>query len=197
MFIDYLALLLVNMVAAHFILAGYVYRGFDDPDQKRWALGFGMNGAVALIFGAVMCFTWPLPGPFNSAFGEPSVLLGTILLTASVGMARGWNLTIVAVYAFFAGLAAIDLGGTIIVRKMTQQPLLSGAGFILSGLAGVFAAPTLVYFRKNQAFRTLAALVLVVTGLIWASSAYPAIFMHMKAFGKWMPTTMHALPIGK
>ncbi len=197
MFIDFLALLLVNMVAAFFILAGYVYRGIDDEDQKKWALGFGMTGAVALFFGAVVVITWPLPGQFNQAYGEPSVLLGILLLTAAIGMARGWNLTIVAVYGLFAGLQALVIGGSILALKLTPKPLVSGMGFIASGIAGVFAAPTLAYFRKNQAFRSLAALALVGTGLIWAATAYPAIFMHLKMFGKWMPATMHALPMGK
>jgi hypothetical protein len=79
MFIDYVALLLLNTAAAYFILAGYVYKGIDDPDQRKWALGFGIAGFISLLFGAVMCFTWPLPGPYNSAYGEMSVLLGTIL----------------------------------------------------------------------------------------------------------------------
>jgi putative membrane protein len=105
-------------------------------------------------------------------------------------MARGWNLTIVAVYGFFAGLAAIVLGGSIVVLKLSARPLIPGIGFVLSGTAGVFAAPTLIYFRKNQMFRTLAAVVLVLTGLIWASTAYPTLFMHLKMFGKWAPLTM-------
>lgn len=197
MFVDFLGLLLVNMVAAYFILAGYVYKGLDDPDQKRWALGFGMTGLIALVFGSVMVITWPLPGPFNAAYGEPSVLLGIILLAASLGMARGWNLTIVAVYGFFAGLAAVVLGGGIIALKLTPRPLIPGVGFILSGLAGVFAAPTLVYFRRDRPFRTLAAAVLVLTGLIWASTAYPTLYVHLHSFGKWVPLTMRGMPSSK
>lgn len=194
MFIDWLTLLLVNMAAAFFILAGYVFRGLDDPDQKKWALGFGMTGIIALVFGAVMVFTWPLPGPFNSAYGESSVLLGIILSAAAVGIARGWNLSIVAVYAVFAGLAAMVIGGAFIVLRITPKPLMAGGGFILSGLAGAFAYPTLVYFRGNQAFRALAALVLVLIGLLWCTSAYPAIYFHMKGFANWTPATMHAMP---
>lgn len=190
MFIDYVALLLVNMVAAYLILAGYVYKGIDDPDQKKWAVGFGMTGVIALVFGAVMCFTWPLPGPYNSAYGEMSVLLGTILLATAFALANGWNLMIIAVYAFFAGAAAIVIGVSIIVLKLTLEPLIAGIGFIVSGAAGVLAAPTLMYFRGNKAFRLAAAVVLVVAGLIWAATAYPAYFMHMSAFAKWLPVTM-------
>jgi putative membrane protein len=41
MFIDYISLMLINMVAGLFILAYYVYSGLDGADQKRWIPGFG------------------------------------------------------------------------------------------------------------------------------------------------------------
>jgi putative membrane protein len=195
MFIDYVALLLLNTAAAYFILAGYVYKGIDDPDQRKWALGFGIAGFISLLFGAVMCFTWPLPGPYNSAYGEMSVLLGTILLASALALANGWNLMIIAVYGFFAGAAAIVTGAAIIAMKLTLEPVMSGIGFILSGAAGIFAAPTLAYFRGNKAFRLAAAVVLIATGLLWSATVYPEYFMHAKAFAKWMPLTMRGAVI--
>jgi hypothetical protein len=57
MFIDYITLMLINMVAGLFILAYYVYSGIDGADRTRWIPGFGMSGAIALTTGLHMIFT--------------------------------------------------------------------------------------------------------------------------------------------
>jgi len=193
MFIDYVSLLLVNMVAGHFLLAYYVYAGLDDSNQTRWAPGFLMTGLVAVVFGGIMTVTWPLPGAYGSAYGEMSVLLGIIFLGAGLAMAKGWGLGTVVCYAFFAGWAAIVLGIRIIDLKLTLKPMLSGAGFIISGAAGVLAAPTFAYLRGSRTFRVIAALVVVVAGLIWASMAYLEYWGHMQQFGKWVPLLMRGV----
>jgi putative membrane protein len=186
-FIDYASLLLLNAMAGLFLLAYYVYAGLDDADQRKWAPGFLMSGAVLTVFGGIMTVTWPLPGPYGSAYGEMSVLLGIAFLGAGVAMANNWSLATVACYAFFAGWAAIVVGVEIIRLKLTRLPLLSGAGFVLSGFAGVMAAPTLAYMRTNRPFRTLAALIVTAAELIWAVTVYPEYGFHMKMFAKWMP----------
>src|SRR3990170_3673221 len=134
MFIDYVGLLLINTMIGYFLLAAYVYRGLDDPLDRRWVPGFAMVGLIALVFGAHMVMTWPIIGQYNDAFGEMSVLLGVIFLGAALAIAKGWSLATVAGYAFFAGLAAIVLGVCVISMKMTRAPVLSGTAFILSGL---------------------------------------------------------------
>jgi putative membrane protein len=88
----------------------------------------------------------------------------------------------------------MDLGACIISMKMTLVPNLSGAGFILSGLGGVMAAPTLLWFRNNRPFRTVAAMILLAAALIWAVTVYPEYWMHMKAFAKWVPLVMRSVP---
>ncbi len=45
MFIDYITLMLINMVAGLFLLADYVYRGIDSYNQRQWIPGFGITGA--------------------------------------------------------------------------------------------------------------------------------------------------------
>jgi len=190
MFIDYVSLLLINAMVGHFLLAYYVYSGLDDANQTKWAPGFLMVGVISVVFGGIMAATWPLPGAYGSAFGEMSVLLGIVFLGAGVAMAKGWDLTTVACYAFFAGVAAIVIGVRIIQLKLTGNPALSGAGFILSGIAGVFAAPTLAYMRSNRAFRTIAAIVVVIAGVVWAATVYPGYWMHMEFFAKWVPVMM-------
>lgn len=189
MFIDYVALMLINLVAALALVAYYVYAGLDDPDQKRWAPGFAMSGLVALVTGFAMCFNWPLPGSYNIAFGEAYVLFGTVLLGTAAALALSWQLLSVTVYAFFAGLAAIVDGARIINLGMTKQPLLAGLGYILAGLGGVLAAPALA-LRKNRTLRLVAALVLLAAALAWAATAYPAAWSHLSGFSTWVPPVM-------
>ncbi len=190
MFIDYVTLLLLNMVAGHFLLSLYVYRGLDDPLHPRWAPGFAVVGFTALVFGGHMTAAWPLPGAYSSAYGEMSVLFGMIFLGAALAISRGWSLTSVTIFAFFAGAAAVLLGARMIDLQMTQKPTLSGAGFILSGLCGVFAAPTLLYLRASRPWRLLGMLVALAAAAIWASTGYLAYWGHMQGFGSWVPLVM-------
>jgi putative membrane protein len=180
------------MVAGYFLLSYYVYAGLDRAEQTQWAPGFLMVGAVAVVFGGLMTLTWPLSGAYNSAYGEMSVLLGIVFLGAGLAIARGWSLVTVACYAFFAGWAAVLIGVRIINLGLSRTPALSGVGFILSGLAGVLAAPTLAYLKGNRPFRTLAAIVLAAAGCIWALTAYGAYWEHMHAFAGWQPLVMRA-----
>jgi len=195
-FIDYVTLLLVNMAAGYFVLADFVFRGMDAEDQKPWVPAFAIVGLVAAVFGTHMAWTWPLPGSYNSAYGEMSVLLGVLFLGGALALARrapgagdGSGLHALGIYAFFAGLAAILLGVRIIHLGMTNAPMLSGIGFILSGAAGVLVCPGLAV-RRCGFCRFLGALLLAGAGLIWAFTAYMAIWMHMAHFAEWKPFTM-------
>ena len=189
MFIDYITLMLINMVAGLFILAYYVYSGLDSEDQKRWIPGFGMTGAIALTTGLHMIFTWPVPGSFNIAFGEMSVLFGILFIGASVALAQNWELVTVTIYAFFAGVAAILVGLRIITLGVTTQPILSGLGFILSGFGGVCATPALL-LRTNRTLRLIGTIVLVAAALIWALTACVAYWGHLDKFSNWVPYPM-------
>jgi putative membrane protein len=189
MFIDYVELMLINMVGGLFILAAYVYRGLDDAHQKRWAPGFAATGLIAFANGIHMIWTWPLPGSYNAAYGEMSVLLGILFLGAAWALAKEWDLYVMGIYAFFAGAAAVVVGIRIIVLGMTLTPLLAGIGFILTGSCGVFACPVLA-LRKSRALRFIGALVLVAAALIWASIGYMEIWGHLASFAKYVPPTM-------
>lgn len=190
MFIDYVSLLLVNMVAGLVLLAAYVIAGPETSDPKKWIPGFGLVGFIALVFGVPMTLTWPLPGPYGSMYGEMSVLLGGLFLGAAFALARGWSLLTLGVYGFFAGLAAVVLGIRILDLRLTLMPALSGIGFILSGLGGVFAAPTLVWFKGNRNFRILAAVILLAAAAIWAMTAYMEYWIHPHMFEHWKPLVM-------
>ena len=189
MFIDYVALMLINMVAGLFILGCYVYKGLDDKDQKRWAPAFCMSGLIALLSGFHMIWHWPLPGSYNSAYGETSVLLGVLFLTAGIAIAKGWDLTIISIYAFFSGIVPIIIGAQIIHLGLTKFPTISGIGFILSGLGGI-STPLVLYFRSNRTLRLIVAIILLLAALIWAQIGYIEYWGHLADFAKYLPQSM-------
>lgn len=191
MFINYITLMLINLVAGLFLLAAYVYWGLSDTNQKRWIPGFGMTGAIALVTGLHMTFTWTVPGSFNIAYGEMSVLFGILFLGACLAIALSYDLITVAVYGFFAGVAALVVGLRIINLGLTKQPLLSGIGFMLTGLGGICAAPTL-YFKGNKTLRIGGAFVLVVAALIFAFTGYLAYWNHLAQYSNWKPLPMRS-----
>ena len=189
MFIDYVPLLLINMAVGLILLAGYLLRGIDSAGQKNWACGFLISGIVALIFGAHMAITWPLPGSYNVAFGQMSVLLGVLFLGAGLSLANNWSLFSVATYGFFASIAAVIIGVRIINLKMTQEPLMSGIGFIFTGLSGILILPALKE-KKLKWFKVIAAILLISSSLIWLRTCYSAYWHHLSGMSNWKPLTM-------
>ena len=59
--IDYVTLLLANMVAGLLVLESFLIWGLDRPNQRSWAPAFATAGVVATICGLVMTFTEPIP----------------------------------------------------------------------------------------------------------------------------------------
>ncbi|MEP0873484.1 DUF981 domain-containing protein [Trichocoleus desertorum AS-A10] len=189
MFIDYLTLMLINLAAGLALLAAYVYFGLGEPNQRRWIPGFGIVGGIALATGLHMTFTWPIIGSFNIAFGETTVLFGILFVGTSLALAMGWDLLTLAAYGFFAGLVSLLIGLRVINLGITQLPLVTGIGFILVGLGGIFSAPTL-YFKENRFLRTIGAIVLIVAALIFAFIGLSAYWGHLADFSTWQPRTL-------
>ncbi len=96
----------------------------------------------------------------------------------------------VAIYGFFAGVDAVIVGTRIISLGLTKEPILSGIGFIMAGLGGVLAAPGLKLLKKSKTFRIIAALVVLVTALLWAATFYTSLWGHLASFANWAPATM-------
>jgi putative membrane protein len=190
MFIDYLTLLMINMVAGTALLAYFVLKGVTAEDAKPFAAGFAMVGLIAFLGGAYMVTHWPLPGSYNIGFGESTVLFGVVFLGAALALAKGWDLLPVAIYAFFAGIEALLVGIRIIDLGMTKNPLASGIGFILAGLGGIAAAPGFGLLKKSQLFRYIAAGVLIIVTLFWAYTFYASLWGHLESFSTWIPLTM-------
>ncbi|MGE5250338.1 MAG: DUF981 family protein [Bacteroidota bacterium] len=190
MFIDFLTMIMINLVAGSFLLGYYLWRGIDDADQRPYAAAFFGVGLLAFVAGLRLSFTWPLPGSYNVGYGDTTTLFGVVFLITGLALWQGWNLLPVSIYAFFAGIDAIIVGVRILSLGLTKEPLISAVGFILAGLGGVGAAPFWLWFRDNRTFRLVAALVLMATAAIWAVTFYGALWGHLESFGKWVPATM-------
>jgi putative membrane protein len=55
----------------------------------------------------------------------------------------GWKLLTRGFYGFFAGIVSLVIGFRFINLRLTPIAVPTGIGFILVGLRGIFAAPTL------------------------------------------------------
>jgi len=189
MFIDYLTIIMINLVAGTTILAYYLYKGWTAEDQRPYAAGFGIVGLLGVILGLVLTFTWPLPGSYNIAYGEATTLFGGVFLATAFALYHRWDLKPVTIFAFFAGIYAVIVGIRIISLNLTKEPIISGVGFILAGLGGVVCFPAFGLL-KNKTVRTVAAVVLLVTALLWAFTFYNSLWGHMESFGSWVPATL-------
>jgi putative membrane protein len=188
MFIDYLTLMLTNMAVGLVLFALYMVF-FFEKDSKKVVPGFLIVGAIALITGFKMIFTWPLPGSFNIAYGEPTVLLGAFLFMAGLAINFGWDLLTIGIYSAFAGAATILLGIRIFSLSMGSNPLEAALGFIGSGATAILALPAIALPRMKW-IRWIAALAAIVTAVAWVYVAGTAYWGHLSSFGKWAPDSM-------
>ena len=190
MFIDYLTVIMINLVAGSALSAYYLWRGIDEPDQRPYAAAFFGVGLVALITGLHLSFNWPLPGSYNVGYGDTTTLFGVVFLITALALWNGWNLIPVSIYAFFAGIDAIIVGLRIFSLQLTKEPSISAVGFVLAGLGGIGAAPFFLWFRNNRTVRLLGILLLLATAGIWAVTFYGALWDHLQSFSDWVPSTM-------
>lgn len=210
MYVDFLTVMLINLAAGFFLLIHFAWRGLtrqavvaeisDDEvvvtrgtvsraDFTDWVPGFAIVGFVAVLTGAVMMFTWPLPGSYNIAFGEGSFLFGAVFLAIAFAFGRRRLLHSLALFILLAGIVAIILGARIIDLGLTRRPELSGAGFILSGLVALMASVAIPFerVRVSLAFRLVFSAAAAAAGVIWAITGYDAYWGHLSSFAEWAP----------
>ena len=185
MFIDFLTLMLTNMAVALLLFALYM-AFFFEKDSKKMVPGFLLVGAIALITGFRMVFTWPLPGSFNIAYGEPTILLGAFFFMAGLAIAFGWDLLTIGIYSAVAGAAVILLGSRILDLKMGSNPPEAFLAFLGSGITAILALPSIA-LPKMKWIRWITALAAVVTFAGWIYVGFSAYWGHLDAFSKWAP----------
>jgi putative membrane protein len=177
--IDYVTLMLVNMIAGLVVLALFLWWGFGCEDRRHWAPALALPGVVATVSGFAMASTWPIPEPYSMAFGEMSVFFGVLFLGAAWALACRWSLVPLGIYAFFPGAAAILLGVRLIDLSLTRMPWLSGIGFVVTGVGGLFAGVTLLLGRY-KVLRIAGGLVMLAAAALWVPTGYIAYWDHMK-----------------
>ncbi|MEN6571041.1 MAG: DUF981 domain-containing protein [Anaerolineaceae bacterium] len=190
MFIDYLTMIMINIVAGLFILAWFLWKGLDSEDKKPWAAAFFGVGLLSFIAGLHISFTWPLPGAYNIAFGDTTTVFGLTYLVAAIALWKGWDLFPASLVGFFAGIPSFIYGLRIMNLGLTQSPTISGLGFILAGVAGILSAPFILWFKNNKVVRVLAILLVLAAAAIWFVEYSGASWGHMESFAKWVPATM-------
>ncbi len=186
MFIDYLTLMLVNLVAGLVLMAVWIFVDFGTEGERRWGTGLLMAGLLALVTGLHMVFTWPLPGSFNILFGEMSVFFGVLLLGLGFSVLFRLDLFPVAVYGAFVGLASLLIGIQVLNLGLTNNPALTGSGFIWMGVIGLGAVPMLA-LRAVPVFRIFGAVGLLIAAVIWGVVGYMAYWNHVQPFSGWKP----------
>jgi putative membrane protein len=144
---------------------------------------------VAFISGLRITFTWPLPGVYNVAFGELSVLFGGLFIAAGVLIATGASLLPLGIYAFLAGLVAIVTGARVLALGLTAAPLLTTFGFVATGLCGLLFFPSF-NLRHNRLLKGLFVALLAISGVLWAYVGCLGYWGHLKMFADWKPATM-------
>jgi len=48
----------------------------------------------------------------------------------------------------------------------------------------------LKWFRQNRLLRTIAAIIVGLTAILWAITFYTSLWAHMASFANWVPATM-------
>jgi putative membrane protein len=190
MFIDFLTIVMINLVAGTVLLAYYLWKGIDEKEQRPYATAFFVTGLLSLITGLRLAFTWPLPSSFNVGYGDATTLFGIVFLATGISLSQGWDLLPISIYAFFAGMDAVVVGIRILSLGLGQEPLVAAVGFVLSGLAGVCSYPFLRWFKDNKMVRWISIGVLLIAAGIWAVTFYAALWGHLASFIKWVPATM-------
>jgi putative membrane protein len=187
---DYITLMLANMAAGLVILACFFLWGLGKPNEKSWAAGLAIVGLVAVVAGFHMTLTWPIPKLekanlqwADAAFGETTVMLGVLFLGAALATARGWSLVPVTIYGAIAGGLAIVLGVRILDLGLSAKPPLTGAGFILTGLAGV-ASLWVALMPQRRLPKVVAAVLLIPAAGIWLLTVALGYWMHLEALSK-------------
>lgn len=170
--------MLANLACGCLQAAWFIYSNPGKEEQGKFIAGFGITGLVALITGFFMIFKWMLPGSYNIAFGEPTVLFGAVFAGTAVSIGKGWDLGGMKVYAVISGFVAVVVGIGIIEQGLTLMPAASGTAFIFTGAGAIFAA----FAGKHHIVRMLASLLLFAVSLFWIYMTAIAYMGHLAEY---------------
>jgi hypothetical protein len=107
---------------------------------EGWALAFGIVGVVLTFLSGLMAVTWPLTvnPPLNILFAEPSLMLGVMLIAASIFLAKQKT----AVNALASTDKKVAAEADIYLRRV-----LAPVSWIIFGVGLILAFSTIAIFR--------------------------------------------------
>jgi putative membrane protein len=195
MFVDYLTVMMVAVVAAAALTITYGLMFVEAPlaDQKPWGWAFGIVGLLLGAAGLHMVLTWPLPGAYNIVMGEPALYFGLVLLGTAFAIRAGESLMPLAVLALFGGLANIFLSIAMLVHGLSRNPPLWALAYAAIGLAAILSPLVVHRVRALRWAPLVAGGLLAIGALIFALGGYGAYLEHTSAdagFGKSVPPAM-------
>jgi len=198
-FVDYLTVMMVAVVAAAVLTIAYGLMFLEAPlaDQKPWGWAFGIVGLLLGATGSHMVLTWPLPGAYNIVMGEPALYFGFVLLGTAFAIRAGESLMPLAVLAIFGGLANIFLSIAMLVHGLSRNPPLWAFAYAAIGLAAILSPLVVHRVRALRWAPLVAGGLLAIGALIFALGGYGAYLEHTSAdegFGKWVPAAMREGP---
>ncbi len=185
MFVDYVALMLVNLTIAMVLVALY-FAKYINENPKVLAPGLLLTGFVGLVTGLHMIFFWPLPSSYNIAFGELMVLYAALLVFTGIAFLADWELLSMGIVAVLGGVVSVIVGVRVFNRGMTKEPLVAALGYVATGAAGILSLPAYLT-KKSPVLRMLAALAALGAAIIWAITGYGSYWAHLESFAKWAP----------
>jgi putative membrane protein len=199
MFVDYLTVMMVAVVAGAVITLVYGLMFLDAPlaDQRPWGWAFGIVGLLLGVTGLHLVLTWPLPGAYNIVMGEPALYFGLVMLGTAFAIRAGESLMPLAVLAIFGGIANIFLSIAMLVHGLSRNPPLWALAYAAIGLAAVLAPLVVHKVRAVRWVPLVAGGLLAIGALIFALGGYGAYLEHTSAeggFGKWVPPAMREKP---
>ena len=199
MFVDYLTVMMVAVVAGAVVTIVYGLMFLDAPlaDQRPWGWAFGIVGLLLGVTGLHLVLTWPLPGAYNIVMGEPALYFGLVLLGTAFAIRAGESLMPLAVLAIFGGLANIFLSIAMLVHGLSRNPPLWALAYAAIGFAAVLAPLVVHRVRTLRWVPLVAGGLLAIGALIFALGGYGAYLEHTSAeggFAKWVPPAMRQGP---
>ncbi len=186
MYINFVTLLLAYVILSFTLQAFYVFEALEEPKAPAWASSFFALALLGLIGGFYMVFTWPIPGSYNIIFGEPVILLAVFQLAAAFNIYYNYSLMPVGALSAIAGIIVGFIGYRIIDLELTIVPVLSGLGFLTTGLVGILTPP-LLHWRDRKSWRKLYGIVCIIPVLIWLVFLFMAYWGHLNEFQDWQP----------
>ena len=191
MFVDYLTVMMVAVVAGAVVTIVYGLMFLDAPlaDQRPWGWAFGIVGLLLGVTGLHLVLTWPLPGAYNIVMGEPALYFGLVLLGTAFAIRAGESL---------AACGARHLRGPsehlLEHRHVGPRPLTQPSALVCLRSYRIRCCACALVVHRVRTLRwvpLVAGGLLAIGALIFALGGYGAYLEHTSAEGGQVGASSH------